>query len=76
MYRLINPKFDFVKKISDIEFTFNCGKPRLLLLVAMALPDLIRLSGQKKAAFEAAFFGGCGWDRTSDPYDVNVVSYH
>lgn len=62
MYRLINPKFDFVKKISDIEFTFNCGKPRLLLLVAMALPDLIRLSGQKKAAFEAAFFGGCGWD--------------
>ena len=64
MYRLINPEFDFVKKISDIEFTFNCGKPRLLL---------IRLSGQKKAASKAAFFGGCGWDRTSDPYDVNVV---
>ncbi len=34
MYSLINPKFDFVKKISDIEFTFNCGKPRLLLLAA------------------------------------------
>lgn len=34
MYSLINPKFDFVKKISDIEFTFNCGKPRLLFLAA------------------------------------------
>ncbi len=45
MYRLINPKFDFVKKISDIEFTFNCGKSRLLLLAAMVLLDLIRLSG-------------------------------
>lgn len=37
MYRLINPKFDFVKKISDIEFTFNCGKSRLLLLVANSI---------------------------------------
>lgn len=37
MYRLINPEFDFVKKISDIEFTFNCGKSRLLLLVANSI---------------------------------------
>lgn len=58
MYRLINPKFDFVKKISDIEFTFNCGKPRLLLLVAMALPDLIRLSGQKKPPLRRLFLVG------------------
>ena len=28
---------------------------------------------RKKARFFAGFNGGRGWDRTSDPYDVNVV---
>ena len=58
MYSLINPKFDFVKKISDIEFTFNCGKSRLLLLVANSIAWFNPVVRTKKAASKAVFLVG------------------
>lgn len=56
MYRLINPKFDFVKKISDIEFTFNCGKSRLLLLSANGIAWFNPAVGTKKNRLKGGFF--------------------
>ncbi len=39
----------------------------------VAEPGRARGDARHKYLEVKAFYGGRGWDRTSDPYDVNVV---
>lgn len=73
MYRLITRSLILSRKSVTLSLLLIAESLVFFCYLQMALPDLIRLSGQKKTASKAAFFGGCVWDRTSDPYDVNVV---
>ena len=67
----------YSKTAYGVDFAPNCGAAPASPVARtqtssfrwfnLATPD------KKKAASKAVFFGGCGWDRTSDPYDVNVV---
>ena len=56
----------------------HCDRPLFAVEVLLAKRDVQEIGARviPKALGKSRKSGGRGWDRTSDPYDVNVVLSH